>query len=319
MSSQTTQRRAPILAAFSPASAAREPLEFGLAASRVTGAPLVIVIVHHGGTVMDNMAGGSVAEGDEDRTIQHLRSGLQRRGLADVEVRLFEDHTAARGLARALDELDPELIVLGSTRRGATGSALLGSTAERVIHASSCPVAVVPNGYEAPEGGVKVVGAAYSPSPEGREALHAAASFARARGVKLRAITVIDPAHAGEQAGSLAGQHHETSPEAEEAARGRLGRESELRELLAELPDVDSEMDVLVNDAADGLVAASKAVDLLVMGSRALGQKRAVQLGSVSRKVVDRAACPVLVLPRGASAHSEALIADAEAEATQSG
>jgi hypothetical protein len=38
-------------------------------------------------------------------------------------------------------------------------------------------------------------------------------------------------------------------------------------------------------------------------------------LGSVSRKVVDHAACPVLVLPRGASAKTDALLADAEAQA----
>ena len=66
-------------------------------------------------------------------------------------------------------------------------------------------------------------------------------------------------------------------------------------------------------------MAASEQVDLLVMGSRGLGPKRAVVLGSVSRKVVDRAACPVLVLPRGASAKTEALLADAEAQAVARG
>ena len=37
--------RAPVLAAYSPVTGAREPVEFGVAASRVTGAPLVIVVV----------------------------------------------------------------------------------------------------------------------------------------------------------------------------------------------------------------------------------------------------------------------------------
>ena len=229
---------------------------------------------------------------------------------------MFEDQTAARGLARAVDELDPELIVVGSTRRGAAGSALLGTTAERLIHSSSCPVAVIPNGYETPEGGVRLIGAAYSSSDEGREALHAAASLARAGGAKLRAITVLDPDHASEGEGRMAEQHDELSPSVDEAARGRLGREQELRDAVAALGDgLDVEVDILVNEPADGLVAASEQVDLLVMGSRGLGPKRAVVLGSVSRKVVDRAACPVLVLPRGASAKTEALLADAEAQA----
>jgi nucleotide-binding universal stress UspA family protein len=319
METKDPQSRSPIVAAFSPGTAAREPLEFGLAASRVTGAPLVIVAVRHGGPLVHNR-GGDVDEGDDARTIEHLRTGLTRRGLHDVDVRVFEDNTAARGLARAVDELDPELIVLGSTRRGPVGSALLGSTAERVIHSSSCPVAVVPNGYEKPEGGVKLIGAAWSPTDEGREALHAAASLARAAGVKLRAITVLDPDHASEGEGRMAEAHDELSPSVAEAARGRLGREHELREAVAEVADdLDVDVDILVNEPADGLVAASAQVDLLVMGSRGLGPKRAVVLGSVSRKVVDRAACPVLVLPRGASAKTEALLADAEAQAVTRG
>ncbi|HEX5621418.1 MAG TPA: universal stress protein [Solirubrobacteraceae bacterium] len=315
MENQDPHSRSPIVAAFSPGTAAREPLEFGLAASRVTGAPLVIVAVRQGGPLVHSR-GGDVVEGDDDRTLEHLRTGLSQRGLHDVEVREFEDNTAARGLARAVDELDPELIVLGSTRRGKVGSALLGTTAERVIHSSSCPVAVVPNGYEKPADGVKLIGAAYSDTDEGREALHAAAVLARAAGVKLRAITVLDPEHAGEGEGRMAEQHDELSPAVDEAARGRLGREQQLRDAVAEVAgDLDVDIDVLVNEPADGLVAASEQVDLLVMGSRGLGPKRAVVLGSVSRKVVDRAACPVLVLPRGASAKTDALLADAEAQA----
>jgi len=267
-----------------------------------------------------HQTGRDVAEGDYDRTIEHMRQGLLRRGLRDVEVRVFHDHTAARGLARALDELDPELIVVGSTRRAALASGLLGTTAERVIHASACPVAVVPHGYEAPAEGVRTIGAAFTPTAEGREALEAAAVLARAGGVRLRAITVVDPDHAHEEAGLMAAQHHDTPPEAGEAARGRLGTEAAIREAVAEVAEgIDSEVDVLVNDPADGLVAASGNVDLLVMGSRALGPKRAIVMGSVSRKVVDRAACPVLVLPRGADAKSAALLADAEAQAALRG
>src|SRR3954463_2847242 len=127
METQDRHSRAPIVAAFSPETAAREPLEFAHAASQVTGAPLVIVTVKSGGPVMHRVAGGEVPDSDIDQTIEHLKQGLRQRGLHDVSVRVFEDNTAARGLARALDELDPELIVLGSTRRGNVGSVLLGT------------------------------------------------------------------------------------------------------------------------------------------------------------------------------------------------
>jgi len=300
METQGPNTRAPVVAAFDAATGVREPVEFGIAASDVTGAPLIIAVVH---------------TGDEESSLEQLRADLQRRGLDEVEIRTFQDRTAARGLARALDEVQPALIVLGSSKRSAIGSVFVGTTAERVIHASSCPVAVVPKGYERPEGGVKVIGAAYSPSDEGREALHAAASLARAGGARVRAIMVLDPSHAGEQSSSMmAEQHHITSPSEGDAAVHRLSEEAELNEVVAKL-GVEAEADVLVADAADGLVAASQNVDLLIMGSRGLGPKRAVLLGSVSRRVAERSACPVVIMPRGATEKTEALLADAEAHA----
>lgn len=304
--------RAPVVAAFDAAAGVREPVEFGIAASEVTGAPLIVAVVQEGGPVVRHVV-GELDEGDEARSIRHLREDLKRRRLEGVEIRTFEDRTAARGLARALDELQPALIVLGSSQRSAVGSVFVGTTAERVIHASACPVAVVPKGYTRPEGGVKVIGAAYSSSEEGHEALHAAASLARSGGARVRAITVLDPGHAEEQQRSmLAGQHHSISDSENEAAVHRLSDEAALNEAIAKL-DVEAEADVLVGDPADGLVAASQNVDLLIMGSRGLGPKRAVLLGSVSRKVTQRSACPVVILPRGSTEKTEALLADVAA------
>lgn len=51
---------------------------------------------------------------------------------------------------------------------------------------------------------------------------------------------------------------------------------------------------------------------MLVMGSRAYGPKRAVLLGSVSRRVMEQATCPVLIVPRGAAEGTASLLADAE-------
>jgi nucleotide-binding universal stress UspA family protein len=110
----------------------------------------------------------------------------------------------------------------------------------------------------------------------------------------------------------LSEQHHDVGPEQAAASTGRLGAEAALHSAVGDLgAAVDVELDVLVNQPADGLVAASRTLDLLVMGSRALGPRKAVVLGSVSRKVVDQAGCPVLVLPRGAGEMRDALLANA--------
>jgi nucleotide-binding universal stress UspA family protein len=311
---------APVIAAYSPQTDARGPVEFGLAASRITGAPLVVVAVVDTGSLNVHF-GAEEAQSHETpsgiaQTLRHLEQELNKEGVF-AEVRGIEDSTAARGLARTIDELEPELIVIGATTRGAKGSMLLGTTAERVIHVSACPVAVVPHSYQRPEGGVKRIGAAYMDTPEGEEALSAAARLARVGGVSLRAITILDPKYAQEDAhGLMAEQHREVGAESGSAARVRAETEAKLRERLAALAGgLDAELDVMTDEATAGLIAASGQVDLLVMGSRGLGPRRSVVLGSVSRRVIERSACPVLVIPRGAAEGSDTLLTDAEAHA----
>jgi nucleotide-binding universal stress UspA family protein len=168
-------------------------------------------------------------------------------------------------------------------------------------HLPTHSVTVMPEDYEPPRAGIQTIGAAYAPTPEGREALRMAAELARAGSARLRAIRVLDPKHAAEQAtGLTAEMHADVDPAEAPAARHRLTEEAELRAAVDSLgEDIDSELDILFNDPADGLLAAARHVDLLVMGSRGHGPLRAAILGSVSHAVSRQAPCPVLILPRG--------------------
>ena len=312
------QTRGTIVVAFSPETAAREPVEFGLAACRVTGAHLSIVAVRHADP-MPRMTIDKDPElpADHQEVLRHLELDLKARGCHDVEISSIADTSTARGLRRSIEGLEPELVILGSTHRGTTGKLLMGDTAQRVIEEAHCPVAIVPNGYERPENGVQLIGAAFDPSDEGREALRFAAALARTGGVKLRAITVVHPKHAeADSHGLMAEQHHEVGPEVAKAHRGAKAMEAQLAAAVAEdAQGVDTELDVLVNEPADGLIAASGQLGLLVMGSRARGAHKSVLLGSVSRKVADGARCPVLVIPRGTQLQTGALLSDVEAQA----
>ena len=161
-------------------------------------------------------------------------------------------------------------------------------------------ITVVPEDYEPPAGGIQTIGAAFAPTPEGREALRVAAELVRAGSARLRAITVLDPKHAEEHSSAAAGLHGDIDPAEAPAARHRLDEEADLRAAVDGLgDDIDSEVDILFNDPADGLLAASRHVDLLVMGSHGRGPLRAAILGSVSHSVSRRAPCPVVILPRG--------------------
>jgi nucleotide-binding universal stress UspA family protein len=307
MDPHATASPAPILAAFSPGKSLREPVDFGLAASEVTGAPLIVVNVRRGGPLADQFASVDDSVGDDEQGLEHLRLDLHRnRTPADIEA--IDARTVTGGLSRAVEKHKPQLLVLGSSKRGTAGSVLLGGTAERILHESPCPIAVVPKGYKRPEKGVQLIGVAYSTTPEGREALEVAVTMARRGHVRLRAITVHEGNAEQQSPGLMAEQHHDAAPEGRTHAQHRLDVEAELKAALEELAQgVETEIDVLAEDPGDALIAASRHVDLLVMGSRARGARRAVVLGSVSRKVIAGAACPVLVLPRGATEMSRQL------------
>ena len=85
------------------------------------------------------------------------------------------------------------LLVVGSTHRGVIGRIALGSTADRLLHGATLPVAVAPLGFAERMRGIDRVGVAFIDSEEGHEALRAAAALATACGAELYAATAVEP------------------------------------------------------------------------------------------------------------------------------
>ena len=289
---------APILVAFSPHSADQGPVNFAAAVGRLSGAPLVVVAVGDGSASLD--------------------CEVRSRGVS-ATVRAVEHERPAHAITDTVKELAPALVVVGSTGRGAVGRVLRGSTAEHVMKGSPCPVVVAPHGYEVTGAGMRTVGAAFVPTEGGRETLRTAAQLARSAGARLIAVMVLSPKHAEEQSpGLMAAAHHDRDAWEDIAGRDRIAAENALRDALdASAADLDAEPDVLFQDPADGLVAASGRLDLLVMGSAEHGPAGAVALGGVTRSVTERAACPVLVLPHDTAGPIDALISSTDAAAMQ--
>jgi nucleotide-binding universal stress UspA family protein len=234
----------------------------------------------------------------------HWIAAARADGIAD---RQCEQRRVA--LHEAAEAEDAGLLVVGSTRQGAIGRVLPGSTADRLMHGAPCPIAIVPPGWEA-GAGLQTIGVAYVDTEEGREALRGAHALAKRAGATLRVLTAIKagPAIYSKTEARTAEQPGKDEVEVEGEWRGRA--EEALRRATDALDgDVPVETDAFVEDPADVLIRVSEHLDLLVCGSRGYGPPRAVLLGGVSRRLTAEAQCPVIVLPRGVTSSLEALVA----------
>ncbi len=298
----------PIIAGYDPTTADRAPVNFGVAAAQFTGAPLIVASVSAAG---DGPGAGQQDEElvlDPSDALAEAQRELEPEGIA-VECRALTGTSAARALHEAAEADDAGLLIVGSTRQGAVGRVLPGSTAERLMHGAPCPIAIVPPGWEA-GAGLHTIGVAYVDTEEGREALRSAHALARRAGATLRVLAAVKAGLAmyGETRARTAEQRGKDFDEVEGELRVRA--EEALRRATDALDgDVPVETDAFVEDPADVLIRVSEHLDLLVCGSRGYGPLRAVLLGGVSRRLTAEAQCPVIVLPRGVTSSLEALMA----------
>jgi nucleotide-binding universal stress UspA family protein len=81
----------------------------------------------------------------EERAAQLLEHTAYSGGVGEAERRVVHGDPAER-LAEIADDVDAELIVVGSRGRGAFKSAFLGSVSNSLVGIARCPVLIVPRG-----------------------------------------------------------------------------------------------------------------------------------------------------------------------------
>lgn len=211
----------------------------------------------------------------------------------EATVMVTGDLSPAAGIDRVARRERADLIVLGSSHRGPVGRLLAGDSALAAIHGAHCAVAVAPRRYAGrPPGELRVL-AAFDGTPEAQAALAVAGRLAAEAPGRLRALCVVEPPVAFGFGGAYGFDWTEVA--------GR--RREECRAALAEALDGSgppATSEVAIGLPAQLLADASRDADLLVAGSRAHGALRRLLLGSTSLRLLRTAACPVLLLPRGA-------------------
>jgi nucleotide-binding universal stress UspA family protein len=221
------------------------------------------------------------------------RAATTIEGTVPITTEAIPDTSPSHALHVLSEYVGAALVVVGSTHRGPVGRVVPGSTGERLLHGSPCPVAIVPRGY-ADAGQIRTVGVGYDGSEESQAALAAACQVARRFSASLRVIRVYDATRFG--APALMTIPGEVSYHEDYEKQQREG----LDEAVAALPaELNAETVFIAGPPGPELAAQTEHVDLMVVGSRGYGPRAAVLLGGVSHTVIREAHCPVIVLPRG--------------------
>ena len=239
-------------------------------------------------------------EEQERLMAEELQRVAEREGVA---AEAMPGVSVAEGLHDLAEELNPKLVVVGSSHRGAVGQVLAGNVALRLLNGLDRPLAVAPAGYADRRHRLATIGVGFDGSSESRAALRTAEQLARASDAEIELIGVSLPhAELSPNPWAFAWGAGAVRDDLDERMRGRV------ESAAAGLPhDVRHSEQFHTGTPAQVLLDASNHLDLLVVGSRGYGPARRLLLGSVSGRVVREARCPVLVTPRPAASREEAV------------
>jgi nucleotide-binding universal stress UspA family protein len=289
----------PVVVGFDGSETGEDALALARRCSQVLDAPVIVAVVHPGPAAISPARVDAEWVADRHRLAEQVVEEARQLMSGDVgavEYRIMASSSAAHGLHDLAEEVDASVIVVGSRSKGPEERLFAGSTADRLLSGSVCPIAVAPSGMRnRATGPLARIGVAYIDTPEARAALDLAARLARRTSAELHLYTVV----AGEAEVMPMGigydAEHAFSSTALEAFQLALDT------AVAGLPSgVRATGHLLTGDVVEVLAELhGDEVDVLFCGSRGYGPVRRVLLGGVSSRLVRRARSPLIVVPRG--------------------
>ena len=242
-------------------------------------------------TIVSNDGANGLGGASADEAAEYLRDFA--RG---IEVGYIDrvHRSVSGGLIEIIEDVDADVLVLGSLPSGGRGGVAIGSTADWLLHASPTPVAISPHEYSSGTDALTRLTCAYSATPDTLDVVRRCMEFAERFGVPARVITfavrgktMYPPAVGIDAEDSIL----QTWAAQARDILERLKTDGVVAdEITLEVVTGGSWAEALENaDWCDG--------EILALGTRPRGDIRRMFLGSRSGTIIRDSPVPVLALP----------------------
>ncbi|MDO4928189.1 MAG: universal stress protein [Corynebacterium sp.] len=231
-----------------------------------------------------------------------LKEALQEHGIPPEawheEVSLFADGTnGAQLISEAAQTFGADMILLGSHDSAYKGRLFANSTADALLHSSTCPVALTPRNPKLSKKGVTRVNFAMLEPELNPATVQQAAHIAAQWNAPLR-LVALSPTGFGEPPFSDSLQLPENlALEWRENTFAHLDRCRD--QIQTHLPQVQVETEIGFGSGWDGALDAIKwkKGDLLCLGSSPIGALERVFIGSQTSEILPHVRVPVFMIP----------------------
>jgi nucleotide-binding universal stress UspA family protein len=268
----------------------------GVAIAGVTGAELMLVAVHPPAIfpVPPSLQWKSLRE-EAERSLREVRDSVA----PDARIVAETDLSIPRALRRAVRRKHRDLLIVGSSRHAPAGHVRVGKRMRQLLGHVDCALAFAPKGL-AKQPGFRLhrIGVGYDGGPEADAALAWASSIAVAAEAELCVRAVVDDRVPVLLRSALQGLVAVEWRDVVEEEASRLRRQATAATAVT---GAEVRIEVTCRRPAEALIALSENVDLVVIGSRRWGPAARVLMGSTGEGLLQRAACPVVTVPRPAA------------------
>lgn len=236
-----------------------------------------------------------------DRQTKAMLARVRDELVPEARIAADRDVSVARGIERLVASHHRQLVVLGSSRRGADGKVSIAHTTRQLMHDLRCPIAIAPRGLSLrADVALRRIAVGFDGGSHARAAFDLALQLARHANAELVVHGVID-----DRIPTPSWAETWLQPfrdEWEKAVDDQIQNLKQQAAKAAEGAGLEVRIEVVRGIPAKSLTELSAHVDLLVIGSRHWGVTARLLLGGSGEALARSSRAPLMLVPAPASA-----------------